>query len=87
MASQQRQIRDQILIEPSKPLTVAILGQTGVGKSLLMNALFGSGLRIGDIRDPKSRASKTKDCTGQTRSVQLRITAQCVRAWQRCARR
>ena len=47
---QQRQIRDQILIESSKPLTVAVMGQTGVGKSSLLNALFDTSLETGDIR-------------------------------------
>jgi len=47
---QQRQIRDQILAESSKPLTVAVMGQTGVGKSSLLNALFDTSLKTGDIR-------------------------------------
>jgi len=47
---QQRQIRDRILIESAKPLTVAIMGQTGAGKSSLLNALFGTNLEVGEIR-------------------------------------
>jgi hypothetical protein len=49
-ADQRRQIRDQLLIESSKPLTVAIMGQTGVGKSSLLNALFDTSLETGDVR-------------------------------------
>jgi uncharacterized protein len=64
-ADQQRQIRDQILIESSKPLTVAIMGQTGVGKSSLLNALFGTTLNVGDIR-PCTRIPEPVTVTGTT---------------------
>ena len=47
---QQREIRDRIITESSKPLTVAIMGQTGVGKSSLLNSLFGTTLLVGDVR-------------------------------------
>src|SRR5947209_15478153 len=34
----------------AKPLTVSIMGQTGVGKSSLLNALFGTNLPTSDDR-------------------------------------
>jgi predicted GTPase len=49
-ADQQRQIRDTLIAESEKPLTVAIMGQTGNGKSSLLNALFGASLQVGDVR-------------------------------------
>ncbi len=36
--------------EASRPLSVAIMGQTGAGKSSLLNVLFGADLPTGDIR-------------------------------------
>ncbi|MCE7083010.1 GTPase family protein [Streptomyces sp. ST2-7A] len=46
-------IRDRVKkiveAEDSRPLSVAIVGQTGVGKSSLLNALFGTELEVGDI--------------------------------------
>ena len=62
---QQRQIQDQILIESTKPLTVAIMGQTGVGKSSLLNALFGTNLRVGDIR-PTTKVAEPVTIPGST---------------------
>jgi uncharacterized protein len=47
---QQREIRDRLTAESDKPLTVAIMGQTGNGKSSLLNALFGTRLQVGDVR-------------------------------------
>ena len=49
-AEQQRTIQHAIDHDSSKPLSVAIMGQTGVGKSSLLNALFGAGLTVGDAR-------------------------------------
>jgi predicted GTPase len=62
---QQRQIRDRILVESSKPLTVAIMGQTGVGKSSLLNALFGTQLAVGDIR-PTTKQPEPVTVQGST---------------------
>ncbi|MFC4536201.1 GTPase family protein [Sphaerisporangium dianthi] len=36
--------------ESGRPLSVAIMGQTGVGKSSLLNALFGTRLPVGDVK-------------------------------------
>lgn len=36
--------------EANKPLSIAIMGQTGVGKSSLLNALFGTRLPVGDAK-------------------------------------
>lgn len=41
-----RRRRDE---ERAKPLAVAVVGQTGVGKSSLLNALFGTDLVVGDV--------------------------------------
>ena len=49
-AEQRGAIKDAIEREASKPLTVAIMGQTGVGKSSLLNALFSTKLQVGDVR-------------------------------------
>jgi 50S ribosome-binding GTPase len=49
-ADQQREIRNRLTAESEKPLTVAIMGQTGTGKSSLLNALFGTSLLVGDVR-------------------------------------
>jgi uncharacterized protein len=49
-AEQRDALGRAIQAEASKPLTVAIMGQTGVGKSSLLNALFGAQLLVGDVR-------------------------------------
>jgi hypothetical protein len=49
-AEQRGALERAIAAEASKPLTVAIMGQTGVGKSSLLNALFGTHLLVGDVR-------------------------------------
>lgn len=64
-ADQQRRIRDRILAESSEPLTVAIMGQTGVGKSSLLNALFGTSLRVGDVR-PTTKVPEPVTVSGAT---------------------
>ena len=61
--NQRRQIRDQILVESSKPLTVAVMGQTGVGKSSLLNALFDTSLETGDVR-PTTKVAEPVTSTG-----------------------
>lgn len=62
---QRLQIRDQILAESGKPLTVAIMGQTGVGKSSLLNALFGTSLQVGDVR-PTTKIPEPVTVPGST---------------------
>lgn len=62
---QQREIRDRILAESSKPLTVAIMGQTGVGKTSLLNALFDTSLQVGDVR-PTTRVPEPVTVPGST---------------------
>ncbi|MBB0245324.1 hypothetical protein FNQ90_14745 [Streptomyces alkaliphilus] len=42
-------VRRAVAEEKSRPLSVAIVGQTGVGKSSLLNALFGTTLEVGDV--------------------------------------
>ncbi|MCU7725231.1 50S ribosome-binding GTPase [Actinoplanes sp. KI2] len=44
------QIRDRLQAEAAKPLTVAVMGQTGVGKSSLINALFDTRLPTDPVR-------------------------------------
>jgi predicted GTPase len=48
-AGERQRIKDAAESESAKPLTVAIMGQTGVGKSSLLNALFGADLVVGDV--------------------------------------
>lgn len=43
-------VRHERDAEANKALTVAIMGQTGVGKSSLLNALFGTELPVGDVK-------------------------------------
>lgn len=43
-------VRDHIERERQKPLTAAIFGQTGTGKSSLTNALFGTNFKVDDVR-------------------------------------
>jgi len=51
LSSDQRSwIKRQVKAESDKSLSVAIMGQTGVGKSSLLNALFGTKLVVGDVR-------------------------------------
>ncbi len=51
--------------EQNKPLVAAVFGQTGVGKSSLTNALFGTHFNIDDIspctKEPQKHSEKTKD--------------------------
>lgn len=44
-----------LLEEAARPLVVSVMGQTGVGKSSLVNALFGTTLETGDIRPTTKR--------------------------------
>jgi uncharacterized protein len=62
---QRHQLRSRILDESNKPLTVAIMGQTGVGKSTLLNGLFGANLRVGDIR-PTTKIPEPVEVAGLT---------------------
>ncbi|WP_248958715.1 GTPase family protein [Sphaerisporangium perillae] len=45
-----RRVRREREAESNRPLSVAIMGQTGVGKSSLLNALFGTSLPVGDVK-------------------------------------
>ncbi|NEO83550.1 MAG: GTPase RsgA [Spirulina sp. SIO3F2] len=47
---QEKEIQERIEIERNKPLTVVVMGQTGVGKSSLINALFGTNLKTNDVK-------------------------------------
>ncbi|MDH2426297.1 50S ribosome-binding GTPase [Sphaerisporangium sp. TRM90804] len=56
------EVRESVLrerdAEAGKPLSVAVMGQTGVGKSSLLNVLFGTRLPVGDgkpvTREPRA---------------------------------
>ncbi|MBI4851747.1 MAG: 50S ribosome-binding GTPase [Acidobacteria bacterium] len=43
-------VKQKFIQEKEKPLTVSVMGQTGVGKSSLLNALFGTNLKTDDVR-------------------------------------
>lgn len=47
---QEQEIKDRIENERNKPLIVVVMGQTGVGKSSLINALFGTKLKTNDTK-------------------------------------
>jgi predicted GTPase len=49
-SEQEKEIKDRIEAERNKPLIVVVMGQTGVGKSSLINALFGTKLKTNDIQ-------------------------------------
>lgn len=53
--------KDQRKVNTSKPLKVAIMGQTGTGKSSLTNALFGTNLKTDPVRP----------CTKEIESVSI----------------
>lgn len=43
-------VKKRFIEEKEKPLTVSVMGQTGVGKTSLLNALFGTKLKTDDVR-------------------------------------
>lgn len=49
-SDQQKEIKQRIDKARNKPLVVVVLGQTGVGKSSLINALFGTRLKTNDVQ-------------------------------------
>jgi uncharacterized protein len=56
-----KSVRDMISEEQAKPLSAAIFGQTGCGKSSLTNAIFGTDFDVDDVKpctkEPQSHAS------------------------------
>jgi predicted GTPase len=46
----EKEIRMRVEAERNKPLVVVVMGQTGVGKSSLINALFGTRLKTNDVQ-------------------------------------
>lgn len=55
---QEEQIRRRVNEARAKPLTVVVMGQTGVGKSSLINALFGTRLKTNDVRPETKEPEK-----------------------------
>ncbi|MER6831836.1 GTPase [Streptosporangium sp. NPDC000563] len=51
-----------------KPLSVAIMGQTGVGKTSLLNSLFGTDLAVGHVR-PVTRRPEPVSVAGTSRHM------------------
>ncbi|NJL88450.1 MAG: GTPase RsgA [Coleofasciculaceae cyanobacterium SM2_1_6] len=49
-SEQEREIKRRVEAERNKPLIVIVMGQTGVGKSSLINALFGTKLKTNDVQ-------------------------------------
>jgi uncharacterized protein len=64
-AEQEREINSRIETERNKPLIVVVMGQTGVGKSSLINALFGTKLKTNDIepetKEPEKHIERSPD--------------------------
>jgi putative ribosome biogenesis GTPase RsgA len=61
---QEEDLRRRIEAEQRKPLVVVVAGQTGVGKSSLINALFGTQLEVDDVRPRLALASRRPPCRG-----------------------
>lgn len=49
-STQEQEINRKLETERNKPLIVVVMGQTGVGKSSLINALFGIKLKTNDVQ-------------------------------------
>jgi len=47
---QKERIQREVRAESTKPLSVVVMGQTGVGKSSLLNSLFNTNLAVGDFK-------------------------------------
>jgi uncharacterized protein len=47
-------------VEANKPLVVAVMGQTGVGKSTLINRLFGTSLKTDPVKPCTKKVEKVK---------------------------
>jgi predicted GTPase len=64
-SEQQDEIKRRIDAERNKPLVVVVMGQTGVGKSSLINALFGIKLKTNDVQPetkvPEKHIEKSSD--------------------------
>jgi len=62
---QQKEIVDRVRIARDKPLVVVVMGQTGVGKSSLINALFNTSLKTNDTQPetkyPEKHVEKSHD--------------------------
>lgn len=65
---QSEKIREDVHTESIKPLSVAVMGQTGVGKSSLLNALFGTSLIMGDVK-PTTKVPESVAVQGSTGSI------------------
>ena len=64
-SAQEKEIRERIDAERNKPPVVVVMGQTGVGKSSLINALFGTKLKTNDVqpetKSPEKHIEKGSD--------------------------
>src|SRR5690349_13141358 len=62
---QEKVIKDRIEVARNKPLVVVVMGQTGVGKSSLINALFNTNLKTNDTQPetkiPEKHIEKTRN--------------------------
>ena len=64
-SEQEEEIKRRVEISRNKPLIVVVMGQTGVGKSSLINALFGTKLKTNDIQPetkfPEKHVERSRD--------------------------
>ncbi len=63
------EVQRAIEVEAAKPFTVAVMGQTGVGKSSLINALFGTNLATDPIRPCTKEIEKVVEREGVGREL------------------
>ncbi len=64
-----RKIIDAVRVNVQRPTRIAVMGQTGVGKSSLINALFNADLRTGAVRPTTTEAAEVRTELGEGRSL------------------
>ncbi len=66
-----REVRSAVHHERTHPLSVAVMGQTGVGKSSLLNALFDAGFRTDPVRPCTKVPTMVEQTTDHGQKIQF----------------